>query len=84
MNKRLFTQSDLQDLKSRGLTEAQGQAQLQTLRDKPLHIKINRPCKLNDGISIIDQSETNSYIEQFNEAALAANNQAIHIGNSSK
>ena len=71
MSKHFFSQSDLEDLKSRGLTETQGYAQLQTLNNKPLHIKIDRPCKVNDGISIIDRSEIDSYIEQFNEAALA-------------
>jgi hypothetical protein len=69
MNDYGFNEADLHVMKSLGITETQIRKQIEIFSESSCHVKLARPCTLNDGIRGISARDAESYLEAHREAA---------------
>lgn len=66
-----LSSADLAQLKARGLTTADIEAQVARLRVPPRPIRLERPCIVGDGIERLDASDSARFLELGDAAAAA-------------
>jgi len=69
--KGLFSEHDLQQLRSRGVSEARILEQLRFFHQPAFQVELARPCTLEDGIRSIPEKEHETYLKLHAEAAAA-------------
>ncbi|OPY13899.1 MAG: hypothetical protein A4E66_00585 [Syntrophus sp. PtaB.Bin001] len=67
----LFTQKDKDQISSQGLSVEQIIEQINIFKDGALPLKLNRPCKIDDGIRVITEEEEKILAQLHDEEALA-------------
>ncbi len=64
-----FRADDQEQLRARGIAEAEAARQLALLRHPPLPARVVRPCRLGDGIRRIDEGEMAELVRQAESVA---------------
>ncbi|MBI4431409.1 MAG: DUF4301 family protein [Candidatus Omnitrophica bacterium] len=64
-----FTSSDIEHIKSRGLSVGQVQKQIECLNKPAPHLEINRPAAVGDGIVSLSKENLKPYLDIHAEAA---------------
>lgn len=66
-----FNESDLKQMKERGISREKVFSQLGRFKKGFPFLKLNRPCTLGDGIHLLEDSEIEKLVHVHSEAALA-------------
>ncbi|UCF68157.1 MAG: DUF4301 family protein [Acidobacteriota bacterium] len=71
MSRISFDQNDLDQLRRRGLTSEEVRRQLALFADPPPSIRLDRPCRVDDGIAVLPDAVHEPLIEMWRRAAEA-------------
>jgi hypothetical protein len=66
-----FSESDLAQLRERGIPAAEAERQLALLRREPSHVRLDRPCVIGDGIETLAPQEVPGLLARHDAAARA-------------
>lgn len=66
-----FNESDLKQMKERGISQEKVFSQLGRFKKGFPFLKLNRPCTLGDGIHVLENTDIEKSIEAHSESALA-------------
>jgi hypothetical protein len=66
-----FSESDLRQMKAKGISPAKVSSQLERFKKGFPYLKLNRPCTLGDGIHVLETSETEALIRAHTKSAMA-------------
>jgi Domain of unknown function (DUF4301) len=66
-----FSESDLRQMKAKGISPAKVSFQLERFKKGFPFLKLNRPCTLGDGIHVLESSEMEALVHAHTESALA-------------
>lgn len=67
MTRRLFSEADIKQIESAGLTVEKVMEQIHIFERGVSLVTLNRPCTINDGIVKIEEPEMNSLLKLFDE-----------------
>jgi hypothetical protein len=67
MKPNYFSDTDRGEIRKAGLTESAVMEQIEAFERGPIPVRLERPCKLNDGIIIISESERENLLEIYEE-----------------
>lgn len=66
-----FNESDLKQMKARGISLKMASSQLERFKKGFPYLKLNRPCTLEDGIHVLKSSEIEAFVHAHSESAMA-------------
>lgn len=65
----LFTDADIRQIESEGLTVERVREQIEIFRRGVSPVRLNRPCTISDGIETLKKRDIDSIVELYDEAA---------------
>ena len=68
MDHSVFTRTDLEEISARGMTPEEVLSQIRRFEKGIPFVKIVKPCTVNDGISILNSMDIESYVRVFDGA----------------
>jgi hypothetical protein len=71
MSDLIFDEKDIKQIEARGLTLQKVISQIETLKKGIPFIKLERPCTIGDGITVIEEQDLHSLEEVYLKAALS-------------